>query len=82
MTPLLEVEALSAAYLKAKILFDLDLTLAEGEVVALVGRNGAGKSTTIKAVMGIQVRRDGMVRFEGQDISHRPAYAIARLGVG
>ena len=82
MKPLLEVEALSAAYLKAKILFDLDLGIADGEVVALVGRNGAGKSTTIKAVMGIQVRRDGMVRFEGRDISRRPAYAIARLGVG
>jgi branched-chain amino acid transport system ATP-binding protein len=82
MKPLLELESLSAAYLKAKILFDLDLTLAEGEVVALVGRNGAGKSTTIKAVMGIQVRRDGTVRYDGQDISRRPAYAIARLGVG
>lgn len=82
MRPLLQLEGLSAAYLKAKILFDLDLDLAEGEVVALVGRNGAGKSTTIKAVMGIQVRRDGVVRFEGADISRRPPYAIARLGIG
>ena len=82
MTPLLEIEGLSAAYLKAKILFDLDLTLGDGEVVAMVGRNGAGKSTTIKAVMGIQVRREGRVRFEGVDISRRPPYAVARLGIG
>ena len=74
MKPLLELESLSAAYLKAKILFDLELTLAEGEVVALVGRNGAGKSTTIKAVMGIQVRRDGTVRYRrpGHQPPRRP----------
>jgi branched-chain amino acid transport system ATP-binding protein len=82
MTPLLEIEGLSAAYLKAKILFDLDLDLGDGEVVALVGRNGAGKSTTIKAVMGIQVRREGRIRYEDQDISRRPPYAVARLGIG
>jgi branched-chain amino acid transport system ATP-binding protein len=82
MTPLLELESLSAAYLKAKILFDLDLVVGEGEVVALVGRNGAGKSTTIKAVMGIQVRREGRVRYAGEDISRRPPHAVARLGIG
>jgi branched-chain amino acid transport system ATP-binding protein len=82
MTPLLELERLSAAYLKAKILFDLDLTVGDGEVVALVGRNGAGKSTTIKAVMGIQVRREGRIRYDGADISRRPTHAVARLGIG
>jgi branched-chain amino acid transport system ATP-binding protein len=82
MSPLLELERLSAAYLKAKILFDLDLFVGEGEVVALVGRNGAGKSTTIKAVMGIQVRREGRVRYAGEDISRRPPHAVARLGIG
>jgi branched-chain amino acid transport system ATP-binding protein len=82
MTPLLELERLSAAYLKARILFDLDLVVGDGEVVALVGRNGAGKSTTIKAVMGIQVRREGRIRYAGEDISSRPTHAVARLGIG
>ena len=82
MKPLLELTAVSAAYLQAKILFDLDLSLADGEVVALVGRNGAGKSTLIKTVMGIQVRRSGSIRYAGQDITRLPAHAIARLGVG
>ncbi len=82
MTALLELTGVSAAYLKARILFDIDLAVAEREVVALVGRNGAGKSTTIKAVMGIQVSRTGAVRFAGRDVSRLPAYMIARLGIG
>lgn len=82
MRPLLELEGVSAAYLKAKILFALDLSLADGEVVALVGRNGAGKSTLIKTVMGIQVRRSGHIRYDDQDITRLPTHAIARLGIG
>ena len=82
MKPLLELAGVSAAYLEAKILFDLDLGLADGEVVALVGRNGAGKSTLIKTVMGIQVRRSGSIRYAGQEIVRLPAHAIARLGIG
>ncbi len=82
MKALLELARVSAAYLKARILFDIDLVVGENEVVALVGRNGAGKSTTIKAVMGIQVSRTGAVRFAGRDVSGLPAYAIARLGIG
>jgi branched-chain amino acid transport system ATP-binding protein len=82
MKPLLELAHVSAAYLKADILFGLDLVVGDGEVVALVGRNGAGKSTTIKTVMGIQVRRHGTIRYDGQDILRLPAHAIARLGIG
>ncbi len=82
MTALLELAGVSAAYLKARILFDVDLVVGEREVVALVGRNGAGKSTTIKAVMGIQVSRTGAVRFADRDVSRLPAYMIARLGIG
>ncbi|MEZ5859281.1 MAG: ABC transporter ATP-binding protein [Geminicoccaceae bacterium] len=82
MTALLELAGVSAAYLKARILFDIDLAVGEREVVALVGRNGAGKSTTIKAVMGIQVSRTGAVHFAGRDVSRLPAYMIARLGIG
>ncbi len=82
MKPLLELAGVRAAYLKAEILFDLDLTLADGEVVALVGRNGAGKSTLIKTVMGIQVRRHGSVRYDGREIIRLPTHSIARLGIG
>jgi len=82
MKPLLELEGVSAAYLEARVLFAIDLTLADGEVVALVGRNGAGKSTLIKTVMGLQVRRQGSIRFDGQEIGRLPAHAIARLGIG
>jgi branched-chain amino acid transport system ATP-binding protein len=80
--PLLELAGVSAAYLKAEILFGLDLDLADGEVVALVGRNGAGKSTLIKTVMGLQVRRSGSIRYDGQEISRLATHVIARLGIG
>ena len=82
MRPLLELEGVAAAYLEARVLFAIDLTLADGEVVALVGRNGAGKSTLIKTVMGLQVRRQGSIRFDGLEIGRLPAHAIARLGIG
>ena len=82
MRPLLELEGVAAAYLEAMVLFDIALTLADGEVVALVGRNGAGKSTLIKTVMGLEVRRRGSIRYDGREIGRLPAHAIARLGVG
>jgi branched-chain amino acid transport system ATP-binding protein len=78
----LEVENLSAWYGAARILYDLTLRVKRGEVVALMGRNGAGKSTTIKAIMGLMARREGSVRFNGEDISRREAYRIARRGLG
>ncbi len=79
---MLEVENLSAWYGAARILYDLTLQVERGEVVALMGRNGAGKSTTMKAIMGLLARRDGGVRFNGRDISRLDAYRIARLGLG
>ncbi len=79
---MLEVANLDAWYGAARILFDLALRIERGEVVALMGRNGAGKSTTIKAVMGLLARRRGMVRFCGEDISHLRPYEIARRGIG
>jgi branched-chain amino acid transport system ATP-binding protein len=78
---MLTVEKLSAWYGVARILFDLDLEVRRGEVVALMGRNGAGKSTTIKAVMGL-VERRGSVYFNGEDISRLKPYEIARRGLG
>ena len=79
---MLEVENLSAWYGAARILYDLTLDVKRGEVVALMGRNGAGKSTTMKAIMGLMARREGSVRFNGRDISRLEAYRIARLGLG
>jgi branched-chain amino acid transport system ATP-binding protein len=76
------VRGLRAHYGAAQILFDVSFTLGAGEVVALMGRNGAGKSTTIKAVMGLIERRSGDVSFLGNEISHLRPFEIARLGLG
>jgi branched-chain amino acid transport system ATP-binding protein len=80
--PILLVEGLSAWYGGAQILYDVELAIRRGEVVALMGRNGAGKSTTIKAIMGLVARRRGAVHFDGHDISRLEPYRIARLGLG
>ena len=79
---LLEVRQLAAWYGAAQILFDIDLEVRRGEVVALMGRNGAGKSTTLKAIMGLLSRRRGQVRFMGRDVATAEPHAIARAGLG
>ena len=79
---LLQVQGLSAWYGAAHILFDITLEVRPGEVVALMGRNGAGKSTTLKAVMGMVEQRSGTVHFAGNDISRWAPHAIARAGLG
>jgi branched-chain amino acid transport system ATP-binding protein len=79
---MLGVSALSAWYGAARILYDLSFEVGRGEVVALMGRNGAGKSTTIKAVMSLVAQRQGTVRFNGADISRLAPFEIARLGLG
>lgn len=78
----LTVENLSAWYGAARILYDLSFTVGRGEVVALMGRNGAGKSTTMKAIMGLVGQRHGVVRFNGDDISRLRPFEIARRGLG
>ena len=80
--PVLEVKGLNAWYGAAHILFDLSFHVGRGEVVALMGRNGAGKSTTIKALMALIARRTGTVRFCGEDISKLRPFEIARRGLG
>ena len=80
--PMLKVAGLNAFYGRAHILFDVGLEVGRGEVVALMGRNGAGKSTTMKAVMGLLPRRRGEVTFRGQNIAALPPYKIARMGMG
>jgi branched-chain amino acid transport system ATP-binding protein len=82
MGAMLQVAALKAWYGAAQILFDLAFEVHRGEVVALMGRNGAGKSTTLKTIMGLLPRRDGMVRLNDADISALTPYLIARLGIG
>ena len=80
--PLLQVDGLCAWYGAAQILYDVDLEVRRGEVVALMGRNGAGKSTTLKAVMGLLDRRRGTMHFMGRDISASKPHEIALHGLG
>jgi branched-chain amino acid transport system ATP-binding protein len=80
--PLLKVSGLDAFYGRAQILFDVGLEVGRGEVVALMGRNGAGKSTTMKAVMGLLARKRGAITFRGKEIGAYPPYRIARMGMG
>jgi branched-chain amino acid transport system ATP-binding protein len=80
--PALAVEHLDAWYGGAQVLYDVTFSIGRGEVVALMGRNGAGKSTTMKAVMGLIPRRSGTVRLNGRDMSALRPFEIARLGVG
>ena len=79
---MLEVSRLNSWYGPAHILFDVDLQVAEGEVIALLGRNGAGKSTTFKSIMSLIMSKQGEVRFRGEDISRLPPFDIARRGLG
>ena len=79
---MLDVQALDAWYGQAQVLYGVSLGVGAGECVALVGRNGAGKSTTMKAVMGLMARRSGRIVFRGTDISSLPSYRIGRLGLG
>jgi branched-chain amino acid transport system ATP-binding protein len=78
---MLEVRDLHAYYGKSHILQGVDLHIDAGEVVSLLGRNGVGRSTTVKAIMG-EVPPHGVIRFNGQDIAGLPNYRIARLGLG
>jgi branched-chain amino acid transport system ATP-binding protein len=79
---LLEVRGLSAFYARAQVLFGISLDLRPGEVVALLGRNGAGKSTTLKAIMGLVARNAERLAFAGREIDNCPSFRIARLGLG
>jgi branched-chain amino acid transport system ATP-binding protein len=79
---LLSVRSLRAWYGRAQVLSDIALDLARGEVIALMGRNGAGKSTTFRAIMGLMERSAGEVRFRGQALHGLEPFEIARLGLG
>jgi branched-chain amino acid transport system ATP-binding protein len=79
---MLEVKALSAGYGRARVLYEMSFEARPGEVVALLGRNGAGKSTTLKALMGLVPAWSGEVRFDGRRIDRLEPHEIARLGLG
>ncbi|MFV1531102.1 MULTISPECIES: ABC transporter ATP-binding protein [unclassified Phaeobacter] len=79
---LLSLKNVTASYGPSQALFGVDLEIGEGEVVALMGRNGMGKSTTIKTICGMLPASDGTLSFAGQNLRKLPSHKIARLGVG
>jgi len=79
---MLKVEALDAAYGTSQILFGMNFEVAAGEVVTLLGRNGMGKTTTVRAVMGLLAPRAGRIAFEGRPIANQPSFRIAQAGLG
>ena len=79
---MLELKRINAGYGRARILFDLDLELRRGEVAALLGRNGAGKTTALKAAMGLLPSSSGKIIFNNREIHTLQPYQIARLGLG
>jgi branched-chain amino acid transport system ATP-binding protein len=78
---LLEVRGLSAGYLGEKVVRDIDFEVLPGEAVAIVGSNGAGKTTVLRAIAGLLAPMEGRVVFDGRDLTRRPAHRVARSGV-
>mgnify|MGYP001767091940 CR=1 FL=1 len=82
VAPLVALEHVDAGYGEARVLFDLTIAVHPGEVVTLMGRNGMGKSTTIRTLFGLVVPTAGRVTVRGRDMTGRPPYALAREGLG
>jgi branched-chain amino acid transport system ATP-binding protein len=78
----LELRAVSAFYGNAQVVFDASIAVARGEVVALIGRNGAGKTSFLRAAMGLMPRSSGSIRLDGAEIGREPAFRRARRGLG
>jgi branched-chain amino acid transport system ATP-binding protein len=79
---LLEVSAIETSYGLSRVLFGISLSIAPGEMVSLMGRNGMGKTTTVRSIMGLTRASAGSIRFAGQNIRDLPAYQVAKLGIG
>jgi branched-chain amino acid transport system ATP-binding protein len=79
---MLTVERIETFYGKSQALFGVSLSVGEGEVVTLLGRNGMGKSTTVRSIMGLSPVRTGRISFAGREIHRLPSHAVARLGIG
>src|ERR1700731_2781576 len=80
--PLLEVDGIETCYGQSQVLFGLSLSIAPGEMVSLMGRNGMGKTTTVRSIMGLTPAAAGRIHFNGVQIHGLPAYRIAKLGLG
>ncbi|WP_441261066.1 ABC transporter ATP-binding protein [Bradyrhizobium sp. 521_C7_N1_3] len=79
---LLDVDGIETCYGLSQVLFGLSLSIKPGEMVSLMGRNGMGKTTTIRSIMGLTPARAGTIRFAGAEVRQLPSYRIAKLGVG
>ena len=79
---LLDVETIETCYGLSQVLFGLSLAIKRGEMVSLMGRNGMGKTTTIRSIMGLTPARAGAIRFAGAEVRSLPSYRIAKLGIG
>ena len=80
--PQLEVKDVHTSYGLSQVLFGITLDVEEGEIVSLVGRNGVGKTTTMRSIMGLTKPSQGSVKFEGKEITGLAAHQISKLGVG
>src|SRR5437763_10324911 len=80
--PLLELDGIETCYGLSQVLFGLSLQIKSGEMVALMGRNGMGKTTTIRSITGLTPARAGAIRFAGEAVRGLPSYKIAKLGIG
>src|SRR5262245_7456389 len=81
-TVLLDIEGIETCYGMSQVLFGLSLSVRAGEMVSLMGRNGMGKTTTIRSIMGLTRARAGTIRFGGEEVRELPSYRIAKLGIG
>jgi branched-chain amino acid transport system ATP-binding protein len=80
--PILAVESIETCYGQSQVLFGMSLTVAPGEMVTLMGRNGMGKTTTVRSIMGLTQARSGSIRFMGREIRGLPSYKVAQCGIG
>src|SRR5205814_5802769 len=80
--PLLEIENIETSYGLSQALFGMSLSVLSGEMVAMMGRNGMGKTTTIRSILGLTPARAGAIRFAGQDVRKLASFRIAQLGIG
>jgi branched-chain amino acid transport system ATP-binding protein len=78
----LDVAGIEASYGFSQVLFGVSLTIKPGEMVTLMGRNGMGKTTTVRSIMGLTPARAGTIRFDGREIRGLPSYKVAKLGIG
>ena len=80
--PLLKVEGIETRYGRSQVLYGVSLAIAPGEMVTLMGRNGMGKTTTVRSIMGLTPAASGSIRIDGREVREFPAYRVAKLGIG